>query len=751
MVPSQRVQFAEITSRFSTRFSTTFRTAICMNHIHTLESEIQRLGFSDMGDPDFLEQISGLMVEASYASHCWILLVNGDEVQVLSDHDEDLQTYQMIASRHRDIGHVRQLAVNEQRTSALRLEYAPANLDSDSMALNRQAEDSKQFGRTPENEALYSEDSHDQLVPLEEAEGHLIFTPVRSLADANIVICLFCQPHDEHELDAVKRQVALISMLGELRASVAKTKHLQQTTSIESDNNQDVNVGLQKALDFSTSISCTLEKEKCAFVLANELKRFLDVDRVTILDQVGNQSRMLAVSGQASFDKRANVVRYTQTLARKVLKSQEPFWFEGDQDGVVKPLKKAVTRYLDESLVQSFAIIPIHESTAPIYRSNEQSLVEMVNPGRTEKRKLRGAILVESIQTPINRNEIERRWKQVQPQATRDFTNAKRHSDLFMLPAMRMLTKFAAFYRGYTARIAWGLTLCAMVLLLFGFLYQDEFRVRCEGYLQPEKMHHVFVRKDGMVTDVLVKEGESVKRGDTMVRLQNHELELEMARLKGELNEKLQARKSLIYSRLDYQGNSAARKGEQTYGAMSKQTMMIENQIEAIQKNLDLKKQQMDDLVVRAPFDGQVMGWNVDRKFMNRPLEEGTRLFTIASNSEQRILELKVPDQRSGYVASAWRENRDDDEKLEVEFSIASFPDERFFGEVTHVNPGLEQDSDLGYVMPLEARPSSELPTDLRSGIPVVAKVICGRRSFIYCKTYEFRDWMHRTVFEYLF
>ena len=704
-----------------------------------------------MEDPDFLEQISDLMVDASFASHCWILLVNDDEVQVLSEHDEDLESYQMIASRHRDIGNLRQLAVNEQRTSALRLEYAPTNLSSESTKRKKRQEDPKQLGTTPENEATYSQDSHDQLVPLDQAEGHLIFTPVRCHAHANIVICLFCQPHDEHDLDAIKRQVALISMLGELRASVAEAKNLQQSTAIESDENQQANISLQKALDFSTSISCTLEKEKCAFVLANELKRFLDVDRVTILDQVGNQSRMLAVSGQASFDKRANVVRYTQFLARKVLKSQETFWFDGDQDGVVKPLRKAVSRYLDESLVQNFAIIPIHESTGPTYRSNEQSLVEMVNPGRTEKRKLRGAILVESIQTPINRDEVERRWAQVRPQATRDFNNAKRHSDLFMLPAMRMLTKFAAFYRGYTARIAWGLTLGAMALLLFGFLYPAEFRVRCEGYLQPEKMHHVFVRKDGMVTDVLVKEGESVKRGDTMVRLQNRELELEMARLKGELNEKLQAQKSLIYGRLDYQGNSAARKGGQTYGAMSQQTMMIENQIEAIQKNLDLKKQQLEDLVVRAPFDGQVMGWNVDRKFMNRPLEEGTRLFTIANNNQKRILELKVPDQRSGYVASAWRENRDDDERLKVEFSIASFPDQRFFGEVTHVNPGLEQDSDLGYVMPLEARPSSELPTDLRSGIPVVAKVICGRRSYIYCKTYEFRDWMHRTVFEYLF
>ena len=96
-----------------------------MDNIHTLESEIQRLGFSDLEDPDFLEQISGLMVESSYASHCWILLVDEDEVQVLSEHDEDLQSYQMIANRHRDIGNVRQLAIKEQRTCLLYTSPSP--------------------------------------------------------------------------------------------------------------------------------------------------------------------------------------------------------------------------------------------------------------------------------------------------------------------------------------------------------------------------------------------------------------------------------------------------------------------------------------------------------------------------------------------------------------------------------------------------------------------------------------------------
>jgi len=386
------------------------------------------------------------------------------------------------------------------------------------------------------------------------------------------------------------------------------------------------------------------------------------------------------------------------------LKSNEALWFDGDQGPLARPVQKAVEGYLSESLVQSFALIPIHQSTPPVFPSDEQSLIELVNPGRTEDKQIR----------------------------------------------MLMVSRFTALYRGHTKRTAWGLTLGAAILIAAGFLIPADFKVRCEGYLQPKKMHHVFVRKDGVVTNVLVKEGQMVQAGDILVQLNNRELDFELADLNGELQEKKQQHQHMIYRRLNHSGSAEDRDGP-SYNEMAEETGLIDKQISSLEKKLALKKRQINDLAVRAPFSGQVMGWNVDRKFLNRPLEQGTRMFSVAKSGDDRILELKIPDKRSGYVQAAYQTSVKDDENLEVEFSIASFPDQRFSGEVTHVNPGLEQDTDLGYVLPVEADPTSELPENVRAGIPVAAKVICGRRSFIYCKTYEFVDWINRITFEYLF
>ena len=96
---------------------------------------------------------------------------------------------------------------------------------------------------------------------------------------------------------------------------------------------------------------------------------------MTLIEQTGTQMRSLAASGQVTFNRRSNVVRYTERLAEVVLKSGEALWFDGNQDELAEPIQKAVAKYIDESLVQSFALFPIVERQQPVFASEEQSLI----------------------------------------------------------------------------------------------------------------------------------------------------------------------------------------------------------------------------------------------------------------------------------------------------------------------------------------------------------------------------------------
>ena len=683
----------------------------------TIQSQIQELKDAEIASVVFLNRLAQLMATASGANQHWILMLDGEGVEVISESDDDVAQFTALAAQVPNFDETLEWAVEDQQVTEL-LYDAPLNLA-------------------------------DQNLPY---EYDFFFVPVNCDIDADLVICL-CRPDDfSADVAMITQQLALLATLGDFRAEAAKAQAIQQRADRQADEARIRQNALQEVLELGQSTSLTLEKEKSGFLLANGLKSYLNVDRVTLIEQTGTQMRTLAVSGQVTFNRRANVVRYTERLAQVVLKSGEALWFDGDQEELAKPIQKAVRKYIDESLVQSFALLPIVERQQPVFASEEQALIELVNPGRTDIRKIRGAVLVESIQNPIDRSKMEAQWEQARPQVENNFNNAKQHSDMFMLPLILLMTKFFALFRGHTRRTAWGLTLTAAVLIAAGFLIQTDFKVRCEGYLQPEKMHHVFVGKDGVVTQVLAKEGQQVAAGQPLMILQNRELELELANLTGELKEKKQQHEHMIFRRLSHSEDSPEQtSSDLSYHEMAEQTGLLSKQIASLEKRLALKQKQIDSLSVRAPFAGQVMGWNVDRKFLNRPLEQGVRLFSVAKVNNKRLLELKVPDQRSGYVQNAFRKSDSKEKNLQVEFSIASFPNQQYEAEVTHINPGLEQDTDLGYVLPVEAIPTSELPEGLRAGIPVVAKVECGRKSFIYCKTYEFVDWMHLTTFEYLF
>ena len=373
----------------------------------TIQSQIQELKNSEMASAEFVSRLAQLMAMASGANQHWILMLDDEGIQVISENDDDVAQFTSLAAQVPNFDETLEWAVEDQQVTEL-LYDAPVNLADSNLP----------------------------------REYDFFFVPINCDIDADLVICL-CRPDDlSADVDVITQQLALMATLGDFRAEAAKSQAIQQRADQQADEARTQHNALQDALELGQSTSLTLEKEKSGFLLANGLKSYLNVDRVTLIEQTGTQMRSLAVSGQVTFNRRANVVRYTERLAQVVLKSGEALWFDGDQDELAEPIQKAVRKYIDESLVQSFALLPIVERQQPVFASEEQSLIELVNPGRTDIREIRGAVLIESIQNPIDRPKLEARWEQVRPQVENNFNNAKQHSDMFLLPLILLMTKF---------------------------------------------------------------------------------------------------------------------------------------------------------------------------------------------------------------------------------------------------------------------------------------------------------------------
>ena len=67
-----------------------------------------------------------------------------------------------------------------------------------------------------------------------------------------------------------------------------------------------------------------------AYTIANEARRLIECDRVSVAIRKGNRCTIEAISGQDIFDKRSNTVELLGRLASAVVATGEPVWYAGD-------------------------------------------------------------------------------------------------------------------------------------------------------------------------------------------------------------------------------------------------------------------------------------------------------------------------------------------------------------------------------------------------------------------------------------
>ena len=104
-----------------------------------------------------------------------------------------------------------------------------------------------------------------------------------------------------------------------------------------------------------------LDVRKTAYTIANEGRRLIGCDRVSVAIRHGGKCRIEAVSGQDTFDKRSNVTVLLGKLAGAVVKTGEDVWYSGDTSNLAPQVEEALDAYVDESHTKSLAILPLME------------------------------------------------------------------------------------------------------------------------------------------------------------------------------------------------------------------------------------------------------------------------------------------------------------------------------------------------------------------------------------------------------
>lgn len=505
----------------------------------------------------------------------------------------------------------------------------------------------------------------------------------------------------------------------------------------------------QQSDQFARLVHENLDLKDTAFTIANEGRRLIDCDRVSVAILKGGKAKVVAISGQDSIENRSNNVQALNNLATRVIKSGEPLWYDGSTEDLPAQLEEAIEDYVDLSHGRTVTVLPIRQ---PERKLEGDVLAERneTNEARV-RRDIIGALIVEQIETQLSRQTLEGRVDLVYEHACRAISNSMNHSNILFMPLWRFLDRCLWMFRGSALpKTASILGLLAAGLLSM-FLIPMDFDLQGNGKLKPTVERQVFAHADGEVEAVLVKHGQEVKKDQTLVKLKNNELEQQIQTTMGQYKQSLQ--QAYGWKR---QLDSATTLTEAERIRVQQDYNQAEQEAFNRQAELNLLVERQSKLERLSPIDGLVTTWDVEKVLTARPVVTGQVLMTVADPDKPWEVEVMMPEKRMRYLDGAFANDRvvktdDKGEKyLDVEIILMTKPDTKHYGKLYQpaVGQRAELDPEDGAVVRLRCVPNDKalLEISKRPGARVMADVKCGKRSVAFVIFYEVIEWIRANI-----
>ncbi len=390
--------------------------------------------------------------------------------------------------------------------------------------------------------------------------------------------------------------------------------------------------------DFTRVVHASLDPREAAYTIANEGRRLIECDRVSVAILKGKKCRIEAISGQDVFDTRSNAVRLLGRLATAVVASGDAVWYTGDSRDLPPQVEDAVQEYVDEAHSKTVAVLPL-QRPAPPEEDDRKKRVEPEGPI--------GALIVEQIEDSRVSGSLVQRTEVVCRHSSTALANALEHQNLFLMPVWRALGKTRWVLQARTLPKTLSIAGAVLAVFLLLYFWPARFTVESKGTLEPVVRRNVYADIDGVVEDLKVAHGDNVVKGQTLAMLRNIELDVALTGVEGERMTNLQRM-------------SALQRSSEDRGLRSEQRLQLQGDLaEAHQKQSSLDTQlhlyqaKQLQLNIKSPIDGVVVTWDLRNRLIHRPVQKGQAMLRVADPSGPWHVELQMPENHMGFVAEA--------------------------------------------------------------------------------------------------
>ena len=529
----------------------------------------------------------------------------------------------------------------------------------------------------------------------------LVLGPLKTDQETKGIIEVFQRPGASANVQ--RGYLRFLLQMCELAGDYLKTRQLRHFTSRQ--------VLWSQLENFTRVTHRSLDPRQTSYVIANEGRRLIDCDRVSVAIRKGKKCVIEAVSGQDTFDKRSNTVSMLARLATAVTATGETVWYTGDTSYMAPQVEEAVQAYVDESHSKTVAIIPL--------RRPQES------PDDKELSPVIGALIVEQIEDSRPKEGLAQRIEVVSEHSATALANALEHNDLFLMPLWRTLGRAQWVLKARTLPKTLSIAGAILAVILVLTFWPADFELTGTGTLQPALRREVFAPLDGEVIDVLVKHGDMVEKDQPVAVMRNIDQQVNYLKVQGELAATLDDMESKreAYSKVKKHEDQIQLSGE--LQALKKKYQSLEEQKALLQKKREM-------LTVRSPIKGQIVEpFKIKETLMKRAVHQGQILMHVADPDDKWELEVRMPEDRMGHVAQA-RKDIGKDHDLKVTYILATNPGRKLEGHVTEVHAGTDVHGEEGNTVLVRVAVDKNDFPDRRPGTGLTAKIYCGRASLGY-------------------
>jgi hypothetical protein len=527
--------------------------------------------------------------------------------------------------------------------------------------------------------------------------------------------------HSRSSIDAVGQKICDV-------VDLHSKKAVEPSSSAESQaaiNNKQLDRFLQLLYE-------QLSTSRVAAVSATDGRILAGCDRLSVVLFRGSGCKLLAISHVETIQRRAGLSKAMRKLANLSRWLPQKLILQGGDANCPDNMLDAFADFIAESRSQCVALIPLVPSD-----EHERTKHEMAHR-KIPKKKSIGLLLVEQFTGSQDFHSCVERAELLRPHIASALKNANSYESVLFLPIWRWIGTKIRWLLGYP-KIAIASVIAVLVAtgICLAFV-PATYRVHAEGRAMPEIQHEIYAKADGIVKEVLVVGGGRVKKGQTLLTLDNKELELDLVASKNKIVELSSQVESLG---VKLQGALQLGDREQEL-AIEGERAAASIELSGTETRVRILEERISRLVVVSEFDGVVATFQPEEYLTGRPVKQGDLLLEVMEDEGPWRLELNISEYRMGHVLKSLEKY----ESLKVRYIAMTEVSQPKYAMLSSVATRADHNERLGaYVRAYAKIDRSEVP-DQRIGAEVSAKIRCPDYSLFYSLCGDVVEFVERNV-----